>query len=31
MSIMGERHLTTVLAEYGRHYSNHRLYRPLGQ
>src|SRR5438094_461202 len=29
--IVGERHLTTVLTEYARHYNEHRPHRSLGQ
>ena len=29
--ILGERHLATVLAEYARHYDDHRPHRSLGQ
>jgi hypothetical protein len=31
MLIVGERHLATVLAEYARHYDDHRPHRARGQ
>jgi hypothetical protein len=31
MLILGQRHLTTVLTEYARHYNDHRPRRALGQ